>query len=249
MSDPTTRESLGARSRARIGTGLYAHVVEVIGQEIIDGVLPTGTIVFADQICERLGISRSVVRESMRTLSSMGLVEARPQVGTRVLPDTHWDLLNPYVVKWRAQGRDYAEQMRQLLELRLGLEQTAARLAAERISPENAHQILLAARAMGEAFDAENSRDFFEADATFHRILLEGTGNAVIAQLADTIGAVLTMRGNDPRPGVHYMTRESVERHITLAESLISGDSTQAQALALQLVEATLLEFTNLRLA
>lgn len=239
-------DSQSVRSRSRIGTGLYARVVEVLGQEIIDRAMPPGTIVFADQLCERLGVSRSVVRESLRTLSSMGLVEARPQVGTTVLQESNWDLLNPHVVKWRAQGRDYVEQMRQLLELRLGLEQTAARLASERITPADAERIFAAAVAMREAFDVGNTRDFFEADAEFHRILLEGTGNAVIAQLADTIGAVLHVRGNDSRPGMHDLTLESVQRHLRLAQALIDGDAAQAQESALELVEATLLEFREL---
>lgn len=243
MSDMSSFDNQSARYRSRIGTGLYAHVVEVLGQEIIDGTMPEGTIVFADQLCERLGVSRSVVRESLRTLSSMGLVEARPQVGTRVQPATNWDLLNPHVVKWRGQGHEYLAQMRQLLELRLGLEQAAARLASERISHEDAERIYTAAVAMRRAFDEHDTREFFEADATFHRILLEGTGNPVIAQLADTIGAVLYVRGNDTRPGMHDLTLQSVERHAELAQALLDGDAVQAQASALKLVEATLLEF------
>src|SRR5690625_555429 len=77
----------------RVGTGLYAQVVDVLGREIVNGDIEPGTIVYADQLCERLGVSRSVIREGVRTLSSMGLVEARPQVGTRVLPPEHWDVL------------------------------------------------------------------------------------------------------------------------------------------------------------
>jgi DNA-binding FadR family transcriptional regulator len=243
MSELTSPEIQALRSRSRIGTGLYAHVVEVLGQEIINGDLPEGAIVFADQLCERLGVSRSVVRESLRTLSSMGLIEARPQVGTRVLPESSWDLLNPHVVKWRGQGPDYVRQMREMLELRLGLERTAARLASKRISPENAHAVMAAAQAMKVAFDGHDTRRFFEADAVFHRLLLEGTDNSVIAQLADTIGAVLHVRGADTRPGMHDLTIEAVERHIALAQALIDGDTDQAQASALELVEGTLLEF------
>lgn len=246
MSERPSSDRQRARYRSRIGSGLYAHVVEVLGQEIIDGDMPAGTIVFADQLCERLGVSRSVVRESLRTLSSMGLVEARPQVGTRVLPSTKWDLLNPHVVKWRAQGPDYVQQMHQLLELRLGIEQAAARLASVRISPDDAQLILQSGLKMRQAFDTKDTRAFFAADATFHRLLLEGTDNAVIAQLADTIGAVLHVRGNDTRPGMHDLTLESVERHLELAKALVNGDSAKAQASALSLVEATLLEFENL---
>lgn len=244
MSDATS--SSMARYRARIGSGLYAHVVDVLGQEIINGDIPAGSIVYADQLCERLGVSRSVVREGIRTLSSMGLVEARPQVGTRVLPASHWDLLNPYVVKWRGQGPAYVEQMKQLLELRLGIEHAAAGLAAQRLSSENAAAVLERALAMREAFRDHNARKFFEMDAAFHRLLLEGTQNAVIAQLADTIGATLDARGQDTRPGMHDLTAESVENHVRLAQALVDGDVDGAQAAALELVERTLHEFEQM---
>lgn len=238
--------SASTRYRARIGTGLYAHVVDQIGQEIIDGDLPVGSIVYADQLCERLGVSRSVVREAIRTLSSMGLVEARPQVGTRVLPPSQWDLLNPHVVKWRSQGPAYVEQMKQLLELRLGIEHVAAGLAATRIEPDRAQAILECAQAMKESFASGDARRFFETDAAFHRLLLEGTQNAVIAQLADTIGATLDVRGRDTRPGMHDITAASVENHIALAEALVRGDAPAAQRLATSLVERTLTEFDQL---
>ena len=245
MTD-TSRDAPSVRSRSRVGNGLYAHVVEELGQRIIDGDMPAGAIVFAEQLCDQFGVSRSVVRESLRTLSSMGLLEARPQVGTRVLPSTKWDLLNPYVVKWRAQGPDYVQQMRQLLELRLGIEQAAARLASARMSPDDAQRILRAGLDMQTAFENNDTRAFFDADAAFHRLLLEGTDNAVIAQLADTIGVVLRVRGNDSRPGMHYLTMESVQRHLDLAQALVDGDSAQAQASAVSIVEGTLHEFESL---
>ncbi|WP_435746175.1 FadR/GntR family transcriptional regulator [Microbacterium sp. PMB16] len=244
MPDLTSASS--ARYRSRVGSGLYAHVVDVLGQEIIDGDIPAGTIVYADQLCERLGVSRSVVREGIRTLSSMGLVEARPQVGTRVLPPSQWDLINPYVVKWRSQGPAYVTQMKQLLELRLGIEHTAAGLAAQRLAPEDAAEILDRATAMRDAFAAHDTRRFFEMDAGFHRLLLEGTQNAVIAQLADTIGATLDARGHDTRPGMHEITAESVENHIQLAQALVDRDVLRAQETALRLVSRTLGEFEQL---
>jgi DNA-binding FadR family transcriptional regulator len=232
--------------RSRIGSGLYERVVEILGQEIINGEIPVGGLVFADQLCERLGVSRSVVRESIRTLSSMGLVESRPQVGTRVQPSSNWDLLNPYVVKWRSKGPDYVHQMQELLELRLGIEQAAARLAADRISPVESAGLLETAMQMKKALDENDGRGFFAADAAFHRLLLEGTGNAVIAQLADTIGAALEVRGGDTRPGMHAMSARAVEHHVALAQALVDGNATKAQAEALLLVEGTLEEFSNL---
>lgn len=242
----TASQGSGSEYRSRMGSGLYGHVVDVLGQEIINGTLPVGSLIFADQLCERLGVSRSVVREGVRTLSSMGLVDARRQVGTQVLPPSSWDLLNPQVVRWRSQGPDYVSQMQQLLELRLGIEQVAARLSCERMSAEEAELTLAAALAMRTAMDRSDSRGFFEADADFHRLLLEGTGNAAFAQLANTIGAALYVRADDGRPGMHNVTAESVTRHVGVARALVDRDSARAQAAVVLLVEATIQEFQQL---
>ena len=229
--------------RGRIGSGLYAIVVEELGQEIVDGTLPTGSLLNAEQICERFEVSRSVVREATRTLGSMGLVEARPQVGTRVLPSTCWDLLSPQVVRWRGQGNGYLDQMRELLELRLGLESTAARLAAHRLSAESAQEVLERALEMQAAYQDDDGARFFEADAAFHRLILSGTQNSVIAQLADTVGTTLDIRGHDTRPGIRDLNAEAVEKHVELARAILAREETRAQALALELVELTLGDF------
>ena len=245
MADFAARNSPSAKHRSRVGSGLYAHVFEALGQEIINDTLPVGSIVFAEQISERFGVSRSVVREALRSLGSMGLLESRPQVGTRVLPRERWDLLNPHVVHWRSQGHDYRQQMRELLELRLGLEQAAARFASERITPEQAEQLVAAADRMANAqFETHDLRAYFEADATFHRILLEGTANPVIAQLSDTIGATLHARAMDTRPGMHDITETSIDTHRQLAHAIAARDGESAERLARLLGSDTLDEFS-----
>src|SRR5699024_11256494 len=134
----TRNHDASARERrvTRMGSGLHGQIVNTLGQEIIDGSAATGSLMNADELVERFGVSRSVVRECLRTLGSMGLVEARPQVGTRVQPRSNWDLMNPKVVYWRGRGPDYITQMSELLELRMGIESTAAHLAAQRITPD-----------------------------------------------------------------------------------------------------------------
>lgn len=235
------------RGRSRAGTGLYGSLVDLIGQEIIDGELPVGTIVLADQLGERFGVSRSVVREAVRTLSSMGLVEARPQVGTRVLPKARWDLLNPHVVRWRGRGRDYLVQMKELLELRLGVEQAAAAFAATRMSAHEAEQLLAVARQMRVAFADGETHRFFTLDIEFHRRLLDGSGNVVLAQLADTIAATLDARSHDKRPGMDVMTAKSIDHHVRLAQAIVRGSSDTAERAARRLVSHTLAEFDGLR--
>jgi DNA-binding FadR family transcriptional regulator len=246
MANEHGLNSATGRHRSRAGTGLYGSLVDLIGQEIIDGDLPVGTIVQADQLGERFGVSRSVVREAVRTLSSMGLVEARPQVGTRVLSKARWDLLNPHVVRWRARGGDYLLQMKELLELRLGVEQAAAGFAAKRMSAHEAEQLLASARQMRVAFVDGEPHRFFTLDIEFHRRLLNGSGNVVLAQLAETIAATLDARRRDKRPGMDVMTSESIDHHVRLAQAIVRGSSDTAERLARRLVSHTLAEFDRL---
>lgn len=231
-----------SQRRHRTGTGLYAHVVETLGQEIADGRMEVGQIVYAEQLSERFGISRSVVRESVRTLSSMGLLESRPQVGTRVLPMSNWDILNPQIIKWRGLGPGAADQQRELLELRLGVEPIAARFAATRMSDESAAELLKSAVGMREALRANDSFAFFDADASFHRLLLEGAENLVMAQFAETISAVLHVRNYLPSTTLEV---GSVQLHLELAQALVDRNPSLAQDLATQIVSQTLQEINQ----
>jgi DNA-binding FadR family transcriptional regulator len=226
--------------RLRTRGGLYGHVVETLGQEITSGRMPAHQIVFAEQLTERFGISRSVVRESVRTLSSMGLLEARPQVGTRVLPIEHWDLLNPRIIEWRGLGPDAAGQQRELIELRLGLEPMAARFAAARIDEVAAHGIVSAAEAMRSALESKDSFRFFAADSTFHRLLLEGSQNLLLSKFAATIDAGLHVRENMPAT---QLSLAAVELHAQLAQAVVDRDGDAAAGLATRILEQTLHEF------
>jgi DNA-binding FadR family transcriptional regulator len=219
--------------------GLYGQVVEAVGREIVDGVLTPGQIVYAEQLCQRFSISRSVVRESVRTLSSMGLLESRPQVGTRVLAIEQWDLLNPQIIRWRMLGPGADAQQKELLELRLGVEPVAARFAAQRMTAEVRAELLAAAGEMNVALAEGNRYAFFVADAEFHRLILEGSGNKSIAQLAGTISAALDGRSGQPST---KLNSAAVELHVSLAEALAAGDEEAAHELATLVLEQTLEE-------
>lgn len=231
------------RSRGLRGDGLYAHVIDTLGQDIVNGTLAEGDLLYADQLCLRFGVSRSVVREGLRTLASMGLVESRPKVGTRVLPRSRWDLLNPMLVYWRGRGVDYIDLQRELLELRLGIEGTAARLAAERMSAADCSALLNHAVGMLTAIEAEDRARFYEHDASFHRALLEGSGNAIMAQFADTVEAMLRAKSIDKRPGAAFMGAPSARRHLQLAHALVARDPDQAETVVRTIVHGTLAEF------
>lgn len=227
------------------GGSLYSHVVDTLGQQIISGTRASGETISPDHVQAEFEVSRSVVRESLRTLASLGLVQARQQVGTKVLAKEHWHLLNPQIIRWRGRGPDYLEQQRELLELRLGIEPVAAELAAERNPETCSYRLLEEANIMREAVLQNDHHTFFKADARFHRELLLGTNNLAIAQHAPAIEAVLDARASDNRPGMRMMFLHSVERHNDLGNAIAKGEKELSRNTAEQIVRLTLLEFTG----
>lgn len=244
-STPRRRQ---ARAGSISGMDLHARVVEDVGQRIVNGELAAGDIIFAEQLCESLQISRSVVREGLRTLGSLGMVQSRPQRGTRVQPLSHWDLLSPYVIRWRGQGPHHVQQMSELLELRLGIERAAAYFATSRMAADEIEVMAQAAADMRAAFDANDMFGFFRSDAELHRAMLEGSGNPVIAQFGDTVSAQLALRGAAGARSYtpHGISRASVDRHVALVEAITRGDRDAATALAEQIIVATIAEVESM---
>ena len=77
----------------------HSLIARDLGIAIVTGQYPPGSVIPGEiDIAGRRGVSRSVVRESLRMLSAKGLVESRPKSGTRVRERSLWNLLDPDVL-------------------------------------------------------------------------------------------------------------------------------------------------------
>jgi len=225
--------------------GLHAQVVDVLGQEIVDERLAPASILNLDALAVRFSVSRSVLREALRVLQSLGMVEPRQRTGTQVLPRASWDLMSPQVILWRGRGPEYYTQMRELLELRLGLEPVAARLGAQALDPLQAALVREAARTMVEAGAAGDGRRYLEADVAFHTALLRGSGNQVIGHFATQVEALLRTRLEEKRFTITDYTPAAAEKHLALAEALVAREPDVAFQAAQELIQATVDEFVS----
>jgi len=93
--------SIQALRRAR---GLHGVLVEILGQQIVDGTVDPGKPLVPEAVGEKYEVSRTVVRETLRVLETKGLIAARPNTGTRVRPIEEWNLLDADVLRWRASS-------------------------------------------------------------------------------------------------------------------------------------------------
>ncbi len=72
-------------------------MVELLGLAFSSGELPGGSILRIEELEERCRVSRSVVREALRVLASMGMVTSRRRIGVSVLPSSEWNLYDPQI--------------------------------------------------------------------------------------------------------------------------------------------------------
>ncbi|MET0863011.1 MAG: FadR/GntR family transcriptional regulator [Nakamurella sp.] len=173
---------------------LHDSVVQRWGWDIVSGALPPGSRIVADEAASKLGVSRTVVREAVRVLDSMGLITVRRRVGITVLPPEHWNPFDPHIIRWRLAGPDRLQHLQSLSELRSAIEPLAARLAADHASPEQCGELTAAVIGMSATARSANAEAYLGYDSNFHRTLLLASGNPMLAGLADVVVEVLAGR-------------------------------------------------------
>src|SRR4051812_36369155 len=161
-----------AAAPARSHTG---RVVEHLGTAIVSGGHAEGSLLPGDsELIERYGVSRTVLREALKTLSAKGLVQAKARIGTRVRPRDDWNLFDPDVLIWHARLGFAPEFLGHLGEMRLALEPEAAALAAERRTPEQLEAIWRFVYRMAAPDIAP--QEFVQADLGLH-LAIAGAAN------------------------------------------------------------------------
>ena len=202
---------------------LHRNLLEALGTAIASGQYPAGEVLTLDGVSAEHGVSRSVAREAIRVLESMGMVASRRRVGLTILASEKWNVFDPLVIRWRLESDDRAALLVSLSELRRGFEPAAAALAARRADP---HQCRIMAAAVSDMVVHGRSGDlesYLLADKVFHRTLLEASGNEMFRALNDVVAEILTgrthhhMMPSNPNP-VAIELHDDVARAIRLRD-------------------------------
>ncbi|SEH76627.1 DNA-binding transcriptional regulator, FadR family [Mycolicibacterium rutilum] len=180
-------------SRPNVGA-LHGSLLAALGTAIVSGEYATGDVLTLDAVSAQHGLSRSVVREAIRVLESMGMVESRRRVGITIQPTDKWNVFDPLLIRWRLDSPDRAAQLLSLSELRRGFEPAAAALAARRADPDQCRLMAAAVSDMVMHGRAGDLGAYLEADKLFHRTLLEASGNEMFRALDGVVAEVLAGR-------------------------------------------------------
>ena len=190
---------------------LYEQIVQQIEESVLNGSLKPGDQLPAERdLAQRLGVSRTAVREAVKTLREKGLVEAYSGRGTFITDGTSQAARQSFdlMVKIGQQGQQ--EGLPHLVELRLALEPGIAAMAAERVTDEDLTAMREAIAVMDGA--QENAEVYIEADLDFHLALAEAAANPLILSLIDSIVGLLRteririfkVEGGPQRSQVHH---------------------------------------------
>ena len=207
---------------------LHGNLVTALGTAIVSGKYSPGQVLTLDGVSAEYGLSRSVAREAIRVLESMGMVASRRRVGITIQPSENWNVFDPGLIRWRLESGDRTAQLVSLSELRRGFEPAAAALAARRADP---HQCRIMAAAVSDMVVHGRSGDldaYLIADKIFHHTLLEASGNEMFRALNGVVAEVLTGRTH------HGMMPETpnpkaIELHDEVARAIRLGDEAAAE--------------------
>lgn len=189
-------------------------VFNTLRQAILRGELKPGERLMEIQLANKLGVSRTPIREAIRKLELEGLVLMIPRRGAEVAEITE-------------------KNLRDVLEVREALEKLSVELACDHITEEQLRDMKLAAKAFQSALKSKDVTKIAEADVQFHDIINLATGNQKLIQLLNNL------REQNYRYRVEYLKDEKVypqliEEHNMLIEAISAGDKETAVRIVCQ---------------
>ncbi len=143
-------------------------VFRTLRQSILTGELKPGERLMEIHLADKLGVSRTPIREAIRQLELEGLVVMLPRRGAQVAHITE-------------------KSMSDVLEVRLALDELAVKLACERITDEEIEYLKEACLKFEEAVDSADIRNITSADVAFHDIIFEASRNKRLIQMVNNL--------------------------------------------------------------
>lgn len=192
-------------------------VFNTLRKAILKGELKPGERLMEIALAERLGVSRTPIREAMRKLELEGLVVMIPRRGAQVANITKKDLND-------------------VLEVRMGLENLVAEKACKRMTDEQMSKLWMAAKNFEKTISEGNLVKLAEADVAFHEIIYEACDNKRLNQVMNNL------REQIYRYRVEYLKDEEtrnvlVKEHEELYKAIKARDVAKAQAISFQHIE------------
>lgn len=209
---------------------LVEQVCDQLAEKVSEFAGESGVLPAERRLAEELGVSRSVVREAIKRLELLGLVEVRRGSGIHIVDQLH----RPLNGSLSLLIPDTGERLRQLHETRLALEPEAARLAALRATPDQINHL---DEIQARLEQAKDKGEAIAIDLEFHHALAEASGNLMFRLIFDSMGEI--SRESRERSIGRVGKMSAIEHHRSIIDAVKAGDPVAAvEAMQFHLGEA-----------
>ncbi|MFB2555490.1 FadR/GntR family transcriptional regulator [Herbiconiux liangxiaofengii] len=211
--------TVGVRApAARLGVAVVSQLVDVI----VTGALKPGDLLPPEgPLTAQFGVSRTVIRESVKRLEEKGLVTVAQGRGTQVNPTSDWNLLDPVVLSAMIDHDDSLGILDELSSVRSGLESSMAADAARLADAAAVQRLRESLQRMQDVID--DAAAFRQADIDFHAVVMQLSGSRLASSLARTLfdRALESTRyhGRDPEHAFEL----TLEEHTAVLEAILEG--------------------------
>jgi GntR family transcriptional regulator, transcriptional repressor for pyruvate dehydrogenase complex len=231
--EKTSEPALSLRADTEVKTSaepkVFEEVFRLFKSQLIAGELrPSDKLLPERELSQKLGVSRASLREVMRVLALLGVVEIRPGQGAFIrAPDL--SILQDFFGLVLAMQPTLYEH---LLEARIAIECRAIRLACRQASPEDHARIASALKRIASTVDDPDLGA--EADFDFHAAIVRASQNEVLLFIHEAIASHLRRSHHERREAVvgkqHVLSTLS-EDHSRVYEAILEGDPDNAETL------------------
>lgn len=200
-------------------------LAENIAQRVLSGEFAEGSILPGEiELGEQFGVSRTAVREAVKTLSAKGMLLARPRIGTRVMPQSNWNFLDQQLLTWWMTNENFDQVMSHFVLLRTALEPQACSLAALQANADQKQQLSLYMAEMRELHANFDRERWIKVDAQFHQLIYEASKNPFLTSFANLFSSVY-------QSYFRAITGQEViklEHHQKIVDAILAGNAQAA---------------------
>ncbi len=229
---PLRPNSLTTRARS-----VQDQVLHDLGVAILRGDYPEDTLLPSEaDLADRFAVSRTVLREVIKSLGAKGLLISRTKVGTRIRPQVDWNFFDAEMLTWRLELGLDQRFLQSLYEIRLAIEPAAAALAAAKRSEADLQALQDLITEMQRPGHSRGS--FAAVDLDLHLRIASASGNPFMRAIGNIIKAVLITTLTETAPA------ENTERlavtaanHAAIVAAIARRDPIAASATMTHVIE------------
>lgn len=200
---------------------VYEMIMNQIKEIVKSGELKTGDKLPSERdLALKLNVSRTSVREAIKALSTLGLIESKHGEGNYIKSNFEDVLLEPLSIVFMLLGSNNNE----VLELRRMIEPQASALAAKNISKEEIEELK---RIMNELKESTDKKLCAKLDKEFHYIIAKASKNHLLSIIIFSISSLIEEYIDESK--IYDINKqEIIKEHSKIFDALVSNDSKRA---------------------